>query len=261
MENKINYGNVFGIPIFSILVEDMIAKVEKQTYTTTQSTTSTNTTTQSIFESSANHSYYDVKQNVNVTTNTHSIPHFITRLYLTNGVVLTYNYNVDVMEGWHIRQHLLYINNQEKIIFTFIPESGKYIDDKYDVEKIIMPYFLLKQPNFWSEHTNYKKSILLSIPCLLYLLQIAFPKFFDFELNWFIKGISLCAWGALSVFLTIFEMVLNKKRFYAALISYNNAVAEVNAKSQQLHAELDPVIQQVKNINQTFNRFGFQEIQ
>ena len=253
MENQINYGTVIGVPISSVLSETTIAKVEKQTYTTTNSTTTTNTTT--------NYSYYGVRQNVNVTTKSNSTPHFITKIYLTNGNVLSYEKDISVMEGWHIRQHFIYIKNHENLVFTYVPETGKFLNPHHDVYQIINPYFSLKKPRFWAKHLNHKISLLLSIPCLYYLLHIAFPKFFDFNLSWLIKGISLGSWTVLSIILTIHEIILNKRFFREELIRYNNAVNITNIENNQLKSELYPVIQQAAQIDQIFSKYGIQGLQ
>lgn len=253
MDNQVNYGTVIGVPISSVISETTIAKVEKQTYTTTSSTTTTNTTTA--------YTYYGVHQNVNVTTSSGSTPHFCTNIYLTNGNVLSYSKNINVMEGWHIRQHIIYVNNQENLVFTYVPETGEFLSPHRDVYDIINPYFSLKKPRFWAKHLNHKISLLLSIPCLYYLLHIAFPKFFDFNLSWLIKGISLGSWTVLSIILTIHEIILNKRLFREELIRYNNAVNIANIENNQLKSELYPIIQQAVQIDQIFSKYGFQGLQ
>lgn len=198
----------------------------------------------------------DIFYDVSVKTNTQSETHFSTKVYLEDGQTFVYNYDFNIAEGWHVKQHYITVGNHTELLYSIVEETGNYLGNNKNPETVLRNIFQMKKTFYNSGTTQYKISMWIALPLLIYFIHFAFPKIFNNQLPMLIQIIITSIWLALCLFVNIFEVIKNKEKNYYAYLKYREEEANSKIYYQTLSQQLDPIIYQCTQLDIGFKRHG-----
>ncbi|MCQ2966892.1 MAG: hypothetical protein MJ250_09200 [Alphaproteobacteria bacterium] len=240
MQQSLYCGECNGIPVQIRLVEEEIIKVEKNSVTSGSTTVTTNTRVDS--------NYYRETVNTNTVTRTDIDTKIHTTLYFKESSE-KFQFDVQAVEGWHIRKVYLYIGDNaiccRSVILENRFETGRYRKPSDEIRN----YFCTKRPTYVKTLSG-RAALWIMFPFLSYILLWGIPAVFYKRFSDLFITIFLIAFPILSGLYSFFEKKHNMKR-----------KAECGMQFEELHANeneiLAPIIEKANQIDKKFVSNGF----